>query len=75
MSVSLNDVLMNVSLNDSSLSGVYHLVDVVNDVVSGVVSDGVFEFVIDVDLTYLFYIIEYEKKFKRTENFLYKFKK
>jgi hypothetical protein len=42
---------MNVSLSDS-LNGVYHLVvEVVNDVVNGVVSDGAF--VIDVDLTYL----------------------
>jgi hypothetical protein len=75
MNVSLSDVLMNVSLSDSSLSDVYHLVvvGVVNDVVNGVVSDGVY--VIDFDLTYLFYIIEYEKKFKRTENFLYKLKK
>jgi hypothetical protein len=76
MNASLNDVLMNVSLNGSSLSDVYHLVvvvGVVNDVVSDVVSDGVY--VIDFDLTYLFYIIEYEKKIKRTENFLYKLKK
>jgi len=75
MSASLNDVLMNVSLNGSSLSDVYLLVvvGVVNDVVNGVVSDGVY--VSYFDLTYLFYIIEYEKKFKRTENFLYKLKK
>jgi hypothetical protein len=76
MNASLNDVLMNVSLNGSSLSDVYHLVvvvGVVNDVVNGVVSDGVY--VSYFDLTYLFYIIEYEKKFKRTENFLYKLKK
>ena len=70
MSASLNDVLMNVSLSGSSLNGVYHLVvGVVNDVVNGVVSDGVCCLMIDVDLTYLFYIIEYEKKIKRTENF------
>jgi|688.fasta_scaffold394255_3 hypothetical protein len=61
---------MNASLSDSSLNDVYHLVvGVVNYVVSGVVNDGVFGFVIGFDLTYLFYIIEYEKKFKRTENF------
>jgi len=69
MSASLNDVLMNVFVSASSLSDVYHLVGVVNDVVNGVVSDGVFGYLIDVDLTYLFYIIEYEKKIKRTENF------
>jgi hypothetical protein len=58
MSVSLSDVLMNVSLSGSSLSDVYLLVvvGVVNDVVNGVVSDGVFGYLIDVDLTYLFFI-------------------
>ena len=69
MIASLNDVLMNVFVSASSLSDVYHLVGVVNDVVNGVVSDGVCCLMIDVGLTYLFYIIEYEKKFKRTENF------